>query len=57
MPRYKLHINDSFHEVEVAEGTSLLWVIRENLGLTGFQIRLWDRLSAAHVRSMLIQNQ
>lgn len=35
MPRYKLHINDSLHEVEVAEGTSLLWVLREYLGLTG----------------------
>ena len=35
MPTYTLRINAQDHEVEVAEGTSLLWVLREHLGLTG----------------------
>ena len=35
MPKYALNINDSIHEVEVSQGTSLLWVLREYLGLTG----------------------
>jgi len=35
MPTYSLHINTQKYEVEVAEGTSLLWVLREHLGLTG----------------------
>ncbi len=35
MPNYSLNINDSQYEVEVAQGTSLLWVLREHLGLTG----------------------
>ena len=35
MPIYTLNINDSTHEVNVDEGTSLLWVLREHLGLTG----------------------
>lgn len=35
MAKFKLDINDNPYEVEVAEGTSLLWVIREHLGLTG----------------------
>lgn len=35
MPAYTLHINGSSHEVNVPEGTSLLWVLREHLGLTG----------------------
>ncbi len=35
MGKFKLTINDSTHEVEVTNGTSLLWVIREHLGLTG----------------------
>lgn len=35
MPRFTLNVNDSDHEVEVASGTSLLWVLREQLGLTG----------------------
>ncbi|MEN2280889.1 (2Fe-2S)-binding protein [Algoriphagus sp. SE2] len=35
MPSYKLNINDKTHQVEVDKGTSLLWVIREHLGLTG----------------------
>lgn len=35
MPKYTLNINGSQYEAEVAEGTSLLWVLREHLGLTG----------------------
>lgn len=35
MPKYTLRINAKKHEVEVAKGTSLLWVLREHLGLTG----------------------
>ena len=35
MPTYSLNVNDSIYKVDVAEGTSLLWVLREHLGLTG----------------------
>ncbi|WP_149304413.1 (2Fe-2S)-binding protein [Pareuzebyella sediminis] len=35
MPIFILNINNKKHTVEVAEGTSLLWVLREHLGLTG----------------------
>lgn len=35
MPAYNLEINGERHTVDVAAGTSLLWVIREHLGLTG----------------------
>lgn len=35
MATYTLHINNKKHKVEVTQGTSLLWVIREHLGLTG----------------------
>lgn len=35
MPAYTLNINGENKTVEAAEGTSLLWVIREQLGLTG----------------------
>ncbi|WP_075350699.1 (2Fe-2S)-binding protein [Algoriphagus marinus] len=35
MPNYKLEINEKTYEVVAEEGTSLLWVIREHLGLTG----------------------
>ena len=35
MPTYSLRINTQNYEVEVAAGTSLLWVLREHLGLTG----------------------
>jgi len=35
MPKYTLSINAKIHEVQVAQGTSLLWVLREHLGLTG----------------------
>ena len=35
MPKYTLLVNNSSLEVEVAAGTSLLWVLREELGLTG----------------------
>jgi isoquinoline 1-oxidoreductase alpha subunit len=35
MAKYTLNVNDETHPVEVAEGTSLLWVLREHLGLTG----------------------
>ena len=35
MAKYSLNINDQNYEAEVAPGTSLLWVLREHLGLTG----------------------
>lgn len=35
MANYTLHINNQQHQVDVAPGTSLLWVLREHLGLTG----------------------
>lgn len=35
MPKYTLNINAKNHEVQVAQGTSLLWLLREHLGLTG----------------------
>ncbi|MBC8769552.1 (2Fe-2S)-binding protein [Arenibacter sp. BSSL-BM3] len=35
MATYQLDINNSKFKVEVTEGTSLLWVLREHLGLTG----------------------
>lgn len=35
MPTYTLHINATTYDVDVAKGTSLLWVLREHLGLTG----------------------
>lgn len=35
MPTFTLNINDQEHLVDVAPGTSLLWVLREHLGLTG----------------------
>ena len=35
MATFTLNINNTKHTVEVAEGTSLLWVLREHLGLTG----------------------
>lgn len=35
MATFSLDINNKTYEVEAAEGTSLLWVLREHLGLTG----------------------
>lgn len=35
MAKYSLNINTKKIEVDVTEGTSLLWVLREHLGLTG----------------------
>jgi len=35
MATYSLNINGTSHEVDVAPGTTLLWVLREHLGLTG----------------------
>lgn len=35
MPLYKLQINGKTHEVDVAEDTPLLWVLRDHLGLVG----------------------
>ncbi len=35
MPKYTLNVNAKKLEVEVTQGTSLLWVLREHLGLTG----------------------
>ncbi len=35
MPSYSLNINSKNYEVNVPEGTKLLWVLREHLGLTG----------------------
>ncbi|MDT3694874.1 MAG: (2Fe-2S)-binding protein [Ignavibacterium sp.] len=35
MPKYKLNINKKDYEVTVESGTPLLWVLRDNLNLTG----------------------
>ena len=35
MPKYKLNINKKVYEVTVEAGTPLLWVLRDNLNLTG----------------------
>jgi isoquinoline 1-oxidoreductase alpha subunit len=35
MPSYTLTVNDRPHVVNVAADTPLLWVLRDNLGLTG----------------------
>lgn len=35
MTLFSLDINNEQYEVEASEGTSLLWVLREHLGLTG----------------------
>ncbi|MCJ7468050.1 MAG: (2Fe-2S)-binding protein [Maribacter sp.] len=35
MATFTLDINNKKQQVEVAQGTSLLWVLREHLGLTG----------------------
>lgn len=35
MPLYKLLVNGKTHEVDVAEDTPLLWVLRDHLGLVG----------------------
>lgn len=35
MATFTLEVNGTTHEVDVAPGTSLLWVLREHLGLTG----------------------
>ncbi len=35
MPVFSLKVNSSTREVNVDSGTSLLWVLREHLGLTG----------------------
>lgn len=35
MPKYKLDINGTIREVDVAADTPLLWVLRDHLGLVG----------------------
>lgn len=35
MAKFTLDVNDAELEVDAAPGTSLLWVLREHLGLTG----------------------
>jgi len=35
MPQFTLDINGTEQKVEVTDGTPLLWVLREHLGLTG----------------------
>ena len=35
MAKFTLDVNNKEYEVEAAPGTSLLWVLREHLGLTG----------------------
>ncbi len=35
MPSYSININKTQHEIDVDQGTSLLWVLREHLQLTG----------------------
>jgi isoquinoline 1-oxidoreductase subunit alpha len=35
MPTYNLNVNSQTYEVEALEDTPLLWILRDNLGLTG----------------------
>jgi isoquinoline 1-oxidoreductase alpha subunit len=35
MAIFKLHVNGAEHQVDVAEDTPLLWVLRDHLGLVG----------------------
>lgn len=35
MPKYNLNVNNKKYTVDVEAGTPLLWVLRDNLGLTG----------------------
>lgn len=35
MPEYRIQVNGSSHRVEVDDDTPLLWVLRDELGLTG----------------------
>jgi isoquinoline 1-oxidoreductase alpha subunit len=35
MPRYNLNVNNKKYTVDTEAGTPLLWVLRDNLGLTG----------------------
>ena len=35
MQEYTLTVNGKEHQLQLTEGTSLLWVLREHLGLTG----------------------
>ena len=35
MATYTLNINNEKHKVQADQGTSLLWIIREHIGLTG----------------------
>ena len=35
MKEYALTVNGKEHQIQLTEGTSLLWVLREHLGLTG----------------------
>jgi isoquinoline 1-oxidoreductase alpha subunit len=35
MAKFTLDVNDKEYEVEASPGTSLLWILREHLGLTG----------------------
>lgn len=35
MPKYTLQVNGKNHEVDVADDTPLLWVLRDDLGLVG----------------------
>lgn len=43
----KLEVNGSIHEVDVPEDTPLLWVIREELGLTGTKLGCGKALCGA----------
>jgi len=35
VPEYRIHVNGSWQRVEVESDTPLLWVLRDELGLTG----------------------
>lgn len=35
MPKYSLSVNHESHSVDVSPNTPLLWVLRDNIGLTG----------------------
>jgi aerobic-type carbon monoxide dehydrogenase small subunit (CoxS/CutS family) len=47
MPRYRLVVNGTPREVDAAEETPLLWILRDDLGLTGTKFGCGEALCGA----------
>jgi len=47
MPRYRLVVNGTPREVDASEETPLLWVLRDDLGLTGTKFGCGEALCGA----------